>query len=209
MKIPPSLAGIVGSGFSPRDPRSRRKRRGTDTGTPRSGRRTTKRTAIAGAALAGLPLGLAAATLVPLSASGFGTTCDQKGTSIVGTPGDDVLEGTSGNDVITGLGGDDTIRGGGGDDLIDGGAGNDTIHGGSGNDCLRGGKGSDHVDGDKGSDTLRGNRGADDLYGGKGSDDLDGGTGKDYLDGEGGSNVCNADDTVAKVKYLVGNVAYC
>src|SRR4051812_15572614 len=41
--------------------------------------------------------------------------------TIVGTPGDDVIQGTSGDDVIVAGAGNDFISGNGGDDLICGG----------------------------------------------------------------------------------------
>src|SRR5947208_2059678 len=43
--------------------------------------------------------------------------------TIVGTPGDDILQGTPGNDVICGLGGNDSIAGYGGADVLKGGPG--------------------------------------------------------------------------------------
>ena len=59
-------------------------------------------------------------------------TCDGKPATIVGTPGDDVIDGTSRSDVIHGLGGNDTINGLDGDDFICGGDGHDIINGADG-----------------------------------------------------------------------------
>jgi Ca2+-binding RTX toxin-like protein len=52
-------------------------------------------------------------------------------TSIVGTPGADVLNGTANADKMYGLGGNDTLYGGAGEDELDGGAGADTLVGGT------------------------------------------------------------------------------
>lgn len=91
--------------------------------------------------------------------------------TIIGTPGDDVLEGTEGHDRIIGASGDDIIYGRGGSDVLSGNEGNDELHGGTGQDRLYGGSGNDVLEG--GDD--------DDL------DLLNGGPGDDILivDGEG------------------------
>ena len=88
--------------------------------------------------------------------------------TIVGTPGDDVIQGTNRIDVIMGLGGNDTIRGGNGLDIICGGAGDDKIYGDNGVDVLLGGFGDDVLEGGNGLDTLIGGPGQDILRPGKG-----------------------------------------
>lgn len=79
--------------------------------------------------------------------------------TIIGTPGNDILEGTPGRDVICGLGGDDIIRGLGGNDILRGGPGNDILRGGPGNDTLLGGPGNDVLRGGPGQDRLIGGLG--------------------------------------------------
>lgn len=108
--------------------------------------------------------------------------------SIIGTPGNDVLNGTDGDDVICGLGGSDTINGFGGNDLILGGRGADTINGGDGDDTITGGRGNDTLSGDAGDDTIYGRRGADLILGGDGNDLLRGGAGADTIRGETGND---------------------
>jgi Ca2+-binding RTX toxin-like protein len=81
--------------------------------------------------------------------------------SIVGTPGDDLLNGTPGPDHIQGLGGHDEILGREGDDVLDGGDGNDEIFGGDGDDTADGGEGNDQLDGRGGNDLLTGGPGRD------------------------------------------------
>jgi Ca2+-binding RTX toxin-like protein len=151
-----------------------------------------------------LPAMLATAVLVatvgvtglaaPATAQRF-EKCTREDATIVGTPGDDVIEGTDDRDVILGLGGDDRIVAGGETyseyhyDLICGGPGNDVlighqepngkyleteaiVEGGRGNDRLLGGI---QLDGGRGNDELRGEEGKDTLYGGPGNDVIDGG----------------------------------
>ena len=77
-------------------------------------------------------------------------TCGGVTATIVGTPGDDVINGTSGNDVINGLGGNDVINGLGGDDRICGADGNNTLNGGDGNDFFFPDGGNDNIDGGTG-----------------------------------------------------------
>jgi uncharacterized protein YkwD len=97
--------------------------------------------------------------------------CNGLKATIVGTPGNDVINGTPGPDIIAGLAGNDVIRGFGGDDVICGGGGNDLIIGGAGNDKLFGGPGVDTLRGMAGRDTLRGDGGNDILNGGLDMDD--------------------------------------
>ena len=108
--------------------------------------------------------------------------------TVVGTPGDDLLEGTAGNDVMCGLGGRDRIFGRGGDDVIVGGDGSDRLSGGAGRDHLRGEVGRDRLRGGDGADELYGGRGRDRLFGGKGGDSLYGNFARDYLHGQSGDD---------------------
>jgi hypothetical protein len=108
--------------------------------------------------------------------------------TIIGTPGDDVLEGTPKADVICGLGGDDRILGGAGDDVIRGGEGNDRISGGAGRDRVRGNAGKDRIRGGARRDQLVGGGGRDVLFGGPGDDVLHGNLANDILHGQGGDD---------------------
>jgi acid phosphatase type 7 len=108
--------------------------------------------------------------------------------TIVGTPGDDVLEGTPQRDVVCGLGGDDRIFGGAGDDVIRGGEGNDRISGGAGRDHIRGDAGADRIRGGGDRDQLLGGSGRDALFGGKGDDVLHGNIANDVLHGQSGDD---------------------
>jgi uncharacterized delta-60 repeat protein len=100
--------------------------------------------------------------------------------TVVGTPGNDILEGTKGADVIAGLEGKDTLRGLGGNDRICGGLGNDNLVGGAGRDRLLGQRGNDRLLGGVGADRLIGGVGRDRLIGGPGLDTLRGGPGADF-----------------------------
>ena len=62
-----------------------------------------------------------------------------------GTDQDDVMNGEAGNDTITSEAGDDTVTGGDGDDSIDGADGKDVLHGGAGTDTVKGGAGDDDI----------------------------------------------------------------
>lgn len=103
--------------------------------------------------------------------------------TIVGTPGNDIIEGTEGRDVIVGRNGDDIINGNGGDDLICGNVGSDTITGGLGNDEVYGGEDADTINGNDGDDRLIGNTGDDIIFGDAGNDRLDGKRGDDIVSG--------------------------
>ena len=85
--------------------------------------------------------------------------------TIIGSPGDDVLEGTEGHDNIIGASGDDVIFGRGGNDILNGNEGDDELHGGIGKDKLFGGSGNDFLEGgdDHDLDQLRGGIGDDVL----------------------------------------------
>ncbi|MFQ6026494.1 MAG: glycosyltransferase family 39 protein [Dehalococcoidia bacterium] len=147
--------------------------------------------------------------------------CQGLSPTIIGTPGDDVINGTPQNDVIHGLGGNDIINGSRGDDIICGGPGNDKLnsgdgadtlyggegadilnagadadrlYGGNGNDTLNAGEGDDTLFGEAGDDTLNGGQGigSDQLVGGEGHDVLNGGAGADTLDGGMGTDTFRA-----------------
>ncbi|WP_342059908.1 Ig-like domain-containing protein, partial [Aeromonas sp. OTU364] len=102
----------------------------------------------------------------------------------------DTLYGGDGNDILFGQGGDDFLYGGAGNDILFGGSGNDTLYGESGSDVLSGGSGND---------TLYGGTGNDVLSGGLGNDILIGGVGDDILKGDAGSDTFTwlKGDTVA------------
>lgn len=118
-------------------------------------------------------------------------TCGGLAATIVGTPGDDVINGTDGNDVIVGLAGRDIIRGFGGRDTICGGEGRDRLYGGRSSDRLYGGDNGDLLQGEAGADLLFGEQGNDRLIGGNGNDQLIGGPGRrDRLSGRGGVDDC-------------------
>lgn len=100
-------------------------------------------------------------------------TCGGLAVTIVGTPGDDVIDGTAGHDVIAGLGGDDVIRGGDGEDTICGGEGDDNLAGQGDEDRLFGEQGDDILDGGEGGCcNVPTNTGDDVLSGGPGNDVL-------------------------------------
>ncbi|MBL8225186.1 MAG: hypothetical protein JNM50_07650 [Chromatiales bacterium] len=117
--------------------------------------------------------------VVPGVAAAQAVLCQGLPATIVGTPGDDVINGGNGRNVIHGLGGNDTIDGGNGDDVICGGDGNDTLTGGNGIDRLDGGSGDDSLTGGNGDDQLLGGLGTDVLAGDRGYDRCDGGIGED------------------------------
>ena len=119
--------------------------------------------------------------------------------TIVGTPGNDVINGTPGRDVIRGLGGNDVIRGLGGNDVICGDNGADTLIGGNGGDKLFGGAGSDRMKGGNGNDLLRGGNGRDTLDGQSGHDSIWGGLGNDILFGRTGNDRLNGDQGADRI----------
>jgi Ca2+-binding RTX toxin-like protein len=138
-------------------------------------------------------------------------------TTLLGTPGDDVLQGNLGNGI------NDSIDGGAGNDrlLIDyignnsvvmsyststgngfikAGLETDTfssiesfsIYSGSGNDSLLGGTGNDSIDGGIGNDTLNAGNGNNTLSGRDGNDRITSGTGDDSIDGGNGNDQLSA-----------------
>ena len=71
------------------------------------------------------------------------------------------LDGGLGDDVLNGGNGPDTLRGGDGDDILGGGNNEDTLSGGDGDDILRAGASNDVLWGGAGADRLAGNAGRD------------------------------------------------
>lgn len=137
--------------------------------------------------------------------------------TVLGGPGDDMLNGAAhadlldggeGNDGVNtgpdpaygGSGGTDTIRGGPGNDELRGGVDGDTISGGPGNDTLSDDAGANRLSGDEGDDvvggggTLDGGPGADRVISGRGGDMLTGGPGPDSLEGNLGNDRFEAID---------------
>ncbi len=91
--------------------------------------------------IAGATALLASCLFAGSSAAAVVMRCHGQPVTLLGTPGDDVLEGTPGRDVIAGLAGDDLLVGHGGDDLLCGGRGSDGLLGGPGDDRLETGPG--------------------------------------------------------------------
>jgi uncharacterized repeat protein (TIGR01451 family) len=109
--------------------------------------------------------------------------------TIVGTPGDDVLQGTAREDVIVSGTGNDQVFAGAGNDLVCTDGGFDFVDAGSGKDIVIGGSGADRLLGSDGGDVLKGKNGRDRLLGGKGDDVLNGGKKRDRCKGGPGRNV--------------------
>jgi trimeric autotransporter adhesin len=82
----------------------------------------------------------------PASTGADYLVADDKGRTIDGLDGDDLILGGGGNDILRGSGGSDTIRGGAGDDQLYGGDGDDVLSGDTGTDQLDGGNGFDIAD---------------------------------------------------------------
>jgi Ca2+-binding RTX toxin-like protein len=143
--------------------------------------------------------------------------------TILGTPGDDVIElGLTGDVRTVNLNGDADadliafgeylefrVDGGLGNDVIDG-SGNRvvggtfqgfTLYGGAGNDTLAGEGGNDNLFGEGGNDSLDGGTGDDYQVGGIGDDSLLGRSGDDTLRGSAGNDVM---DGGAGVDFLYG-----
>ncbi len=123
--------------------------------------------------------------------------CHGREATMLGTPGDDLIEGTEGRDVIVAFAGADVIHGNGGNDvicgnngadIIYGNRGADRIYGGDQGDTIYGGPGSDFLYGESGRDLIYGNNGHDRLYGGGSNDELRAGFGNDRLFGHGGDD---------------------
>ena len=93
-------------------------------------------------------------------------TVTDKGDTIVGDGGSDVMVAGKGNDKVLGSKGNDILNGGAGNDVIKGGAGNDKLYGlGGGRTRLIGGKGGDtfNFSADLGDDRISGFRPGDDV----------------------------------------------
>ncbi|MFM4680603.1 VCBS domain-containing protein [Aeromonas media] len=104
----------------------------------------------------------------------------------------DTLYGGDGNDILFGQGGDDFLYGGAGNDILFGGSGNDTLYGESGSDVLSGGSGNDTLYGGTGNDVLSGGLGNDILIGGAGDDILKGDAGADTFTWQKGDTVAGS-----------------
>ena len=143
--------------------------------------------------------------------------------TIIGTPGDDLLEGTIGDDIICGGGGSDTIKGLGGNDILRGEGEPDKLVGGEGADTLDGGSSSrdtadysgslsnvsatltENTATGEGSDALlnienlTGSKYNDTLIGSGAINTINGGGGNDALDGLIGADTlfgAGGDDTI-------------
>ena len=134
--------------------------------------------------------------------------------TLLGGPGDDIVDGLAGNDHLFGNEGNDSITGGADDDHLWGGLGNDTLDGGDGSDAvyysdasaavtvnlalgMASGSGSgtdtlisiENVFGSSFGDLLIGSAVVDNLYGQDGNDTMDGGPGNDNLYGGNGNDL--------------------
>jgi uncharacterized repeat protein (TIGR01451 family) len=118
-----------------------------------------------------------------ITAPPLGPPCKGRGSTIVGTEGDDAITGSEKRDVIVGLGGNDTVFALSGNDVVCGGPGADSIRGSIGVDLLRGGGDDDVVRGGSSNDDVGGGFGRDRLGGGFGVDVLNGGPGRDHCNG--------------------------
>jgi serralysin len=114
-------------------------------------------------------------------------------TTLVGTPGDDVIVGGDEADVLRGRAGEDRMQGGRGDDRLEGNQASDRLFGGPDDDALFGNLGPDRLFGEGGDDTLAGGFGADLIQGGVGDDQLSGGPGADRMRGGDGSDLFDYD----------------
>ena len=124
-----------------------------------------------------------------------------RGVSLYGDAGNDILNGSNADDFLDGGADDDLIAGGAGVDIIDGGSGRDVIYGGSdgdiisgglGDDRLFGGRGMDVIDGDEGDDFIQGDDVTDGVAGG--ADNIDGGAGNDTIYGMTGDDIIRGGD---------------
>ena len=119
------------------------------------------------------------------------------GETLLGTPGNDVINGNGGRDTVVGLAGadcltgdedSDTIRGKSGDDVATGGQGRDFMKGNAGDDFFTGGQGKDRIRLAGGTDEGRGQGGNDNISTGGGKDRINGGPGDDRLFGNAGND---------------------
>jgi hypothetical protein len=101
--------------------------------------------------------------------------------TIIGTPGPDVIVALGKNNTLKGGEGDDCIIGGPGKDRLEGEDGNDVLFGGGSNDQVRGGKGNDLIVTDTGDDKVQGDEGGDLLFDSGGTNTLKGRGGDDVI----------------------------
>jgi hypothetical protein len=106
-------------------------------------------------------------------------TITTDGGTIIGGPGDDILEARMLISSINGGDGNDRIKGSTRTDLIFGGLGNDTIEGRDGNDTIY--DNDPAITSDDGNDTIDGGAGNDLIYARGGVDTVRGGDGDDSL----------------------------
>lgn len=166
--------------------------------------------------IAAMFLGAAGPLLLAVpSGSAASYQCFGEAATIVGPPGNDIVDLTTGHDVVVTLGGDDIVRpreaggpdticlGPGNDrasatasaDWVDGGEGNDHLGAGFGDDLVLGGPGDDIIHGGGERDTIRGGPGNDELYGDSHDDTVLGEGGNDTLWGDyGHGRVPTGDD---------------
>jgi Ca2+-binding RTX toxin-like protein len=119
------------------------------------------------------------------------------GDHIIGGPGGDGIDGEFGDDRIAGRGGDDFVRAQAGADRVRLGAGADHVETSSGDDVVHGGPGVDNISTGAGEDLAFGDGGDDSIhllwrgdrgYGGAGDDALHGGQGDDRCAGGRGAD---------------------
>ena len=118
---------------------------------------------------------------------------EDRGETLHGTEGSDMLGGEPTDDMLVGNGGNDDLLGGLGNDTLLGGDGTDWIYGDGdygdgGNDSIEGGAGGDSLAGQGGNDTVHGGADDDTIFGGEGDDLLTGGVGTDWISGNSGND---------------------
>ncbi|NET59439.1 MAG: hypothetical protein F6K47_25840 [Symploca sp. SIO2E6] len=133
------------------------------------------------------------------------TVTVEVGKNITGSNRGDTIDGTNGNDIINAGNGHDTVNGFEGDDLLNGGNGKDLLDGGDGNDIILGGNSQDTLFGSAGDDTIDGGNGVDELTGGLGNDILNGGNGADELIGDWGNDILTGGNGADELSGGLGN----
>jgi Ca2+-binding RTX toxin-like protein len=141
----------------------------------------------------------------------------------IGTDKGDTIIGDSGPNVINGLSGEDHLRGGGGNDVLtttlddlQGSSGWDDIYGGAGDDTISSGNASDILGGGPGNDRILSHGGDDTLVGDEGDDFMDGGAGNDtvayryangvYVDLSLGRTSGDGDDSFINIENATGSL---
>jgi len=162
----------------------RRYREAPDEGDPTCAPGTVTTTSLLLSVLA------TAASATPAEAGG--AACRGVPATIVGTDRGETLRGTPGRDVVLARGGPDTIVASGGNDRVCAGRGYDVLLGGVGDEDLHGGP--DGV-------VAREDQYGDELTGGPGDDLLDGGTG---VQGNRGYDILRYPDATAGVVVDLG-----